>query len=233
MVGWSIFKGQLQREKAVSGQSPPCCTPCRNPELLTIPSAEHIQWHKFPGMARDTDTGQGSWSPEDHLQPIPSRPAYKYCTAEHPERLMLPSSSLGSLGKAQEGHQLLLANKDHSHPAMKGHAWRGSPLWMNIIMASCRTIPCPCRQCAAAWSPGNACKAHHMLISSLSPCAQSLCSGTLPLCSCRAARADCDFTALSQFAFQVFSCKPCKQAGEAKIHICDEVPIIRALISVT
>lgn len=106
-----------------------------------------------PGWPETQTPGQGSCSPEDHRQLSPSQPVHKYCAssrAEHPERLMLLSSSLESLGEAQEGHQLAPANRDHSHAAMKGHARRVNPLWMNALMVntSCRTIPCTCRQCA-------------------------------------------------------------------------------------
>lgn len=94
-LGWWLagpyLRDNSRRKRLSQGRAPPCCTPCRNPELLSIPSAEHIQCHRhrFPGMAGDTDTGQGSWSPEDHRKLIPSRPAHKYCATEHPERLML------------------------------------------------------------------------------------------------------------------------------------------------
>ena len=100
---------------------------CRELRCLTLPkllkaAPSPARWWFNPEPETQTP-GHGPFFPEDHghssaLQWVDKY--YPHHIAEHPERLTLLLYSLGSLGKAREGHQLVLANTDHSHPAIKG-----------------------------------------------------------------------------------------------------------------
>lgn len=141
-----------------------------------------------PGPARgwsnpepETQTpAQGPLLPEDRGHPRTSQ-----CRmAEHPERPRLPLYCPGSLGKAR-GHQPAPPDKDHSHPAIKGHAVRVNVPRVKIlpVNSSWGATSSSAEGWAAARSPENLCECHRTLTGSLSPLrTPSPGSGTVPLC---------------------------------------------------